>query len=242
MNKVVLVTGAGKRIGKEIAKVFINDQWNVIIHCNNSFKEASSLSKEFNNIRDGSSCVIQANLDNEKDVARLIKEASDAYGRIDALINNASSFYATPIAKMSYEDWDKLIGSNLKGPLFLTRGLAEQLKDNEGSVINITDINIDKGMSGYSIYSAAKGGLKAVTKVLARELAPKVRVNAIAPGAILEPPDKEWSEKELISITNKIPLNRLGNEIDIANAVKFVVDSKYITGQTINVDGGRSLL
>jgi len=242
MNKVVLVTGAGKRIGKEIAKVFINDQWNVIIHCNNSFEEASSLSKEFNNIRDGSSCVIQANLDNEKDVARLIKEASDAYGRIDALINNASSFYATPIAKMSYEDWDKLIGSNLKGPLFLTRGLAEQLKDNEGSVINITDINIDKGMSGYSIYSAAKGGLKAVTKVLARELAPKVRVNAIAPGAILEPPDKEWSEKELISITNKIPLNRLGDEIDIANAVKFVVDSKYITGQTINVDGGRSLL
>ena len=201
-----------------------------------------NLKKELLSIRENSCITFQADFSNKASIKSAIEALLSTTDELDVLINNASSFYATPIAKMSYEDWDKLIGSNLKGPLFLTRGLAEQLKDNEGSVINITDINIDKGMSGYSIYSAAKGGLKAVTKVLARELAPKVRVNAIAPGAILEPPDKEWSEQELISITNKIPLNRLGDEIDIANAVKFVVDSKYITGQTINVDGGRSLL
>ena len=115
------------------------------------------------------------------------------------------------------------------------------LEEAKGSVINITDINIDKGLPGFSIYSAAKGGLKAITKVLAKELAPNIRVNAVAPGAILEPPGKSWSEEELAKIVSKIPLNRIGDESDIANTVKFIVDSKYITGQTINVDGGRSL-
>jgi pteridine reductase len=129
----------------------------------------------------------------------------------------------------------------LKGPLFISRGLSDLLKETQGSIINITDINIDKGMPNFSIYSAAKGGLQAITKVLAKELAPRVKVNAVAPGAILEPPGKSWTEEELNNILSKIPLNRIGTEGDIANAVKFLVDSRYITGQTIKVDGGRSL-
>ena len=241
MHKVVLITGAAQRIGKETAKVFAEDNWNVIIHFNSSFKAASELAAELNAKRAGSACIIQADLDIDADVERLVIESKKAFGRMDALINNASSFYSTPLPEISNEDWDKLIGSNLKGPLFITKGLAPMLEEAKGSVINITDINIDKGLPGFSIYSAAKGGLKSITKGLAKELAPNIRVNAVAPGAILEPPGKSWSEEELAKIVSKIPLNRIGDESDIANTVKFIVDSEYITGQTINVDGGRSL-
>ena len=241
MHKVVLITGAAQRIGKETAKVFAEDNWNVIIHFNSSFKAASELAAELNAKRAGSACIIQADLDIDADVERLVIESKKAFGRMDALINNASSFYSTPLPEISNEDWDKLIGSNLKGPLFITKGLAPMLEEAKGSVINITDINIDKGLPGFSIYSAAKGGLKSITKGLAKELAPNIRVNAVAPGAILEPPGKSWSEEELAKIVSKIPLNRIGDESDIANTVKFIVDSRYITGQTINVDGGRSL-
>tara|TARA_B100000900_G_scaffold398318_1_gene399576 strand:+ start:2678 stop:3406 length:729 start_codon:yes stop_codon:yes gene_type:complete len=241
MNKVILITGGAQRIGKEISKVFAADDWNVIIHYNSSEDAANELAKELNHKRDGSALVVQANLDLDNDVERLIKEAREAFGRIDAVINNASSFYATPLAEISNDNWDNLIGSNLKGPLFISRGLSDLLKESQGSIINITDINIDKGMPNFSIYSAAKGGLQAITKVLAKELAPRVKVNAVAPGAILEPPGKSWTEEELNNILSKIPLNRIGTEGDIANAVKFLVDSRYITGQTIKVDGGRSL-
>lgn len=241
MHKVVLITGAAQRIGKETAKVFAEDNWNVIIHFNSSFKAASELAAELNAKRAGSACIIQADLDIDADVERLVIESKKAFGRMDALINNASSFYSTPLPEISNEDWNKLIGSNLKGPLFITKGLAPMLEEAKGSVINITDINIDKGLPGFSIYSAAKGGLKSITKGLAKELAPNIRVNAVAPGAILEPPGKSWSEEELAKIVSKIPLNRIGDESDIANTVKFIVDSEYITGQTINVDGGRSL-
>ena len=241
MHKVILVTGAAQRIGREISKVFADDNWNVIIHYNNSAEAALELAKELNQNREGSAAVIQANLDKDQDIERLINEAIASYGQIDALVNNASSFYATPLSDISNENWDNLMGSNLKGPLFISRGLAHLLEEASGSIVNITDINIEKGMAGFSIYSAAKGGLQAITKVLAKELAPKIKVNAIAPGAILEPPGKSWSEEELNNILKKIPLNRIGNESDIAHAVKFLVDSRYITGQTIKVDGGRSL-
>ena len=218
-----------------------DSNWNVIIHFNSSFEAASELAAELNTKRAGSACIIQADLDIDADVERLVIESKKAFGRMDALINNASSFYSTPLPEISNEDWNKLIGSNLKGPLFITKGLAPMLEEAKGSVINITDINIDKGLPGFSIYSAAKGGLKSITKGLAKELAPNIRVNAVAPGAILEPPGKSWSEEELAKIVSKIPLNRIGDESDIANTVKFIVDSEYITGQTINVDGGRSL-
>ena len=173
MHKVVLITGAAQRIGKETAKVFAEDNWNVIIHFNSSFEAASELAAELNTKRSGSACIIQADLDIDADVERLILESKEAYGRMDALINNASSFYSTPLPNISYEDWDKLIGSNLKGPLFLTKGLAPMLEEAKGSVINITDINIDKGLPGFSIYSAAKGGLKSITKGASKRISSK---------------------------------------------------------------------
>ena len=139
MNKVVLITGAAHRIGKETAKVFFDAGWNIIIHFNRSEAAAKELADQFNNLREGSACIVQADLDVDQDVERLIKEARDAYNRIDALINNASSFFPTPLQEISYEDWNKLMGSNLKGPLFITRGLADLLKSSNGSVINITD-------------------------------------------------------------------------------------------------------
>ena len=205
MHKVILVTGAAQRIGKEISKVFADDNWNVIIHYNNSADAALELAKELNHNREGSAAIVQANLDKDQDIERLSNEASASYGQIDALINNASSFYATPLSDISNENWDNLMGSNLKGPLFISRGLAHLLEESSGSIVNITDINIDKGMAGFSIYSAAKGGLQAITKALANALAPKIKVHAIAPGALLEHPGQSWTEDELNNILKKLP-------------------------------------
>ena len=160
---------------------------------------------------------------------------------LDLLINNASTFYPTPIEEVSEDHWNKLIGSNLKGPLFLIQGVKEKLKKSNGQVINITDTNLSRGVANYSIYSAAKAGLEAITKGLARELAPEIKVNAIAPGAMLEPPDVTWTEEQKNKVISSIPLKRMGSEKDIAEAVKFLESSDYITGQIIKVDGGRSL-
>ena len=160
---------------------------------------------------------------------------------LDLLVNNASTFYPTPIEEISEEHWEKLIGSNLKGPLFLIQGLKDKLKASNGSIINITDTNLSKGVPNFSIYSAAKAGLEAITKGLARELAPEIKVNAIAPGAMLEPPDVTWTEDQRNKVIESIPLNRMGSVQDIAEAVKFLAHSEYITGQIIKVDGGRSL-
>ena len=157
------------------------------------------------------------------------------------MVNNASTFYPTPIDEISEDHWEKLVGSNLKGPLFLIQGLKEKLKESNGSIINITDTNLTKGVANYSIYSAAKAGLEAITKGLARELAPEIKVNAIAPGAMLEPPDVTWTEEQKSKVVESIPLKRMGSEKDIANTVKFLAHSEYVTGQTIKVDGGRSL-
>ena len=150
-------------------------------------------------------------------------------------------FTLHPIEDISEEHWDKLVGSNLKGPLFLIKGLKDKLKESKGSIINITDTNLSKGVANYSIYSAAKAGLESITKGLARELAPDIKVNAIAPGAMLEPPDVTWTEEQKSKVISSIPLNRMGSEKDISEAVKFLAKSNYITGQIIKVDGGRSL-
>ena len=241
MNKTILVTGAAKRIGKEIALTFAAEDWNIIIHCHSSTADAEKLAAEINANREDQAKVVQANLDKDGHVAKLIEDTKNCYGRLDAIVNNASAFYPTPIGSLTQEDWDQLIGSNLKGPLFLINGLIDLLKESKGVVINMTDMNVDRGLSKYAIYTAAKGGLLAVTKVLARELAPIIRVNAVAPGAILEPPNTSWSDEVRNRILANIPLGRLGTEKDIAGAVKFLVDSPYITGEVINVDGGRSL-
>ena len=241
MNKTVFITGAAKRIGKEIALSFKEMGWNIIIHYNSSEEDAFNLAKEINNTNKNSAITVQGNLDVEEDVNGIIKEVLNAFPSVDLLINNASTFYPTPIDDISEEHWKKLVGSNLKGPLFLIQGLKQKLKESKGSIINITDTNLSKGVANYSIYSAAKAGLESITKGLARELAPEIKVNAIAPGAMLEPPDVTWTEEQKSKVIESIPLKRMGSEKDIAEAVKFLAQSQYITGQIIKVDGGRSL-
>tara|TARA_B100000676_G_C17742565_1_gene662165 strand:- start:5 stop:730 length:726 start_codon:yes stop_codon:yes gene_type:complete len=241
MKKTIFITGAAKRIGKEIALCFSEMGWNIIIHYNSSKNDAQVLADEINGNNPDSAITVQGNLDVKEDVEKVINEVRDAFPTIDLLINNASTFYPTPIEDISEEHWDKLVGSNLKGPLFLIKGLKDKLKESKGSIINITDTNLSKGVANYSIYSAAKAGLESITKGLARELAPNIKVNAIAPGAMLEPPDVTWTEEQKSKVISSIPLNRMGSEKDISEAVKFLAKSNYITGQIIKVDGGRSL-
>ena len=241
MKKTIFITGAAKRIGKEIALCFSEMGWNIIIHYNSSKNDAQVLADEINGANPDSAITVQGNLDVKEDVEKVINEVRDAFPTIDLLINNASTFYPTPIEDISEEHWDKLVGSNLKGPLFLIKGLKDKLKESKGSIINITDTNLSKGVANYSIYSAAKAGLESITKGLARELAPDIKVNAIAPGAMLEPPDVTWTEEQKSKVISSIPLNRMGSEKDISEAVKFLAKSNYITGQIIKVDGGRSL-
>ena len=241
MKKTIFITGAAKRIGKEIALCFSEMGWNIIIHYNSSKNDAQVLADEINGANPDSAITVQGNLDVKEDVEKVINKVRDAFPTIDLLINNASTFYPTPIEDISEEHWDKLVGSNLKGPLFLIKGLKDQLKESKGSIINITDTNLSKGVANYSIYSAAKAGLESITKGLARELAPDIKVNAIAPGAMLEPPDVTWTEEQKSKVISSIPLNRMGSEKDISEAVKFLAKSSYITGQIVKVDGGRSL-
>ena len=241
MMKTIFITGAAKRIGREIALCFSEMGWNIIIHYNSSKNDAQVLADEINGTNPDSAITVQGNLDVKEDIEKVINEVRDAFPTIDLLINNASTFYPTPIEDISEEHWDKLVGSNLKGPLFLIKGLKDKLKESKGSIINITDTNLSKGVANYSIYSAAKAGLESITKGLARELAPDIKVNAIAPGAMLEPPDVTWTEEQKSKVISSIPLNRMGSEKDISEAVKFLAKSNYITGQIIKVDGGRSL-
>ena len=239
--KTIFVTGGAKRIGKAIVELFASDGWKVIIHYNSSKKEADELANKINKDNPDTARAVQGNLDKEADIVKILNDINDMFPSLDLLVNNASTFYPTPIEEISADHWEKLIGSNLKGPLFLIQGLKEKLKASNGSIINITDTNLSKGVPNYSIYSAAKAGLEAITKGLARELAPEIKVNAIAPGAMLEPPDVTWTEDQKNKVIESIPLNRMGSEQDIAEAVKFLAHCEYITGQVVKVDGGRSL-
>ena len=241
MNQTILITGAAKRVGKEMALSFFKKGWNIIIHYNSSIEDAQSLADEMNAQRKNSAYIIQANLDNAEDVLKLAETALSLSGRIDGLINNASTFYPTPMGSFSEEHWEALMGSNLKAPLFLTQFLCETLRKNKGFIINITDINVNKALTNHSIYLAAKSGLQTITQSLAKELAPDIRVNAIAPGAILEPPNVTWTKEEKDNIIKLIPMSRMGNEKDIADAAIYLSEAEYVTGQILNVDGGKSL-
>ena len=240
--KTIFVTGGAKRIGKAIIELFAQDNWRVIIHYNKSASEAESLAERINANNKDTAFVVSGDLDNTEDVQAIISSVNRISETIDLLVNNASAFYPTPIEEISNVHWEKLIGSNLKGPLFLIQGFKEKLQASKGSIINITDTNLTKGVANYSIYSAAKAGLESITKGLAKELAPEIKVNAIAPGAMLEPPDVTWTEEQKNKIIESIPLKKMGAEKDIAEIIYFLAHADYITGQIIAVDGGRSLI
>ena len=241
MSKTILITGAAKRIGREIALSFFNKGWDIVIHYNSSKNDAQVLADEMNAQRNDSAIIAQANLDNADEIIKLADQTLSKNNRIDALVNNASTFYPTPIGDFSEDDWNSLMGSNLKAPLFLMQSFSKELKKNKGFIINITDINVDKALINHSIYLAAKSGLQTLTQALAKELAPDIRVNAIAPGVILEPPNTEWTTEQKNNIINSVPLGRMGSEKDIADAAIFLSEAEYVTGQILNIDGGKSL-
>ena len=241
MNKRILITGAAKRIGKEMALSFFNKGWDIVINYNSSKEEAEALAHKMNSERGNSAVLVQANLDNANEVEKLAEKILSKNGCIDALINNASTFYPTPIGTFSEENWNALMGSNLKAPLFLIQSLHKELEKNKGFIINVTDINVDRALVNHSIYLAAKSGLQTLTKSLAKELAPYIRVNAIAPGAILEPPNTEWTSEQKNNIINAVPMKRMGTEKDIVDAAIYLSEAEYVTGQILNIDGGKSL-
>ncbi len=242
-TKVVLVTGAAKRIGAEITRVFHAAGFNILLHYNHSQDEAQQLKAKLESQRPNSVALMSLDLVNNTDWESLEDKCMQDWGRLDVLVNNASTFYPTPFGKVSEAEWNDLIGSNLKAPYFLSQALAPCLKEFAGNIVNICDIHGDRPLKGYSAYSIAKAGLAMMTRGLAKELAPEVRVNGIAPGAILWPEEQaELKDSTKATIIRQIPLKRQGAPEDVANAALFLArDAPYINGQILSVDGGRSL-
>ncbi len=240
-NKVALVTGGARRIGAVVCQCLHAAGYNVLIHYRQSAAAASHLAKQLNTVRPHSAHGLPADLLKLGDIERLIKAALQPWGRLDVVVNNASSFFPTLIGEVTENDWNNLLGSNMKAPFFIAQAAADALTRQQGCIINMVDIYAQKPLKGHTIYCTAKAGLAMLTQSLALELAPHVRVNAIAPGAILWPtaePDAKTKQK----ITAAIALKRLGDPLDIAKTVLFLArDADYITGQIIRVDGGRSL-
>jgi len=242
-GKAVLVTGGAKRVGAAICRRLHAAGAGVLLHYRSAALEARALQVELNSRRADSVALAQADLLKAAAGSQLIKAALRHFGRLDALVNNASSFFATAIGEITEQAWDDLIGTNLKAPLFLAQAAAPELRKNHGCIVNLIDIHAELPMRNHAVYTAAKGGLAALTRALARDLGPEVRVNGIAPGTILWPEDETWrddvSRQRIISQT---ALKRIGEPDDIARAVQFLLaDAPYITGQIIAVDGGRSV-
>ncbi|MDX1336219.1 MAG: pteridine reductase [Gammaproteobacteria bacterium] len=241
-GKVLLITGAARRIGAEIVRTLHAEGMNIALHYRNSREEAEALQQELEAIRPDSVSLVQADLLHTNELPGLVKQTVERWGRLDVLINNASTFYSTPVGGITEDDWDLLVGSNLKAPLFLTQAASPELAIHKGCIINIIDIHAFRPLKGYPVYSAAKAGLKTLTESMARELGPDIRVNGVAPGAILWPEQEEPYGEQHKEIIQRTALKREGSPEDIAKTVLFLVkDAPYITGQIIPVDGGRML-
>lgn len=239
-EKIVLITGAARRIGANIAHLFHQANYRVVIHYNQSAADADKLCESLNKNDPDSCLMVQANLSSTAGIEKIVKLINNL-GRLDVLVNNASSFYPTPLENCDQKQWDDLVGSNLRGPFFLTQTLSLLLKKHSGSVVNISDMHARQALANHPIYTIAKAGNIAMTKTLALELAPQVRVNSVAPGAILWPEHEEDDLEKQQAVLSNVPMGRLGSESDIADAVFFLaVNASYVTGQTIAVDGGSS--
>lgn len=242
-GKVVLITGGAKRVGAAICRRLHRQGALLTVHYRASGDEAHALQEELNRARPDSVALIQADLLNHAALPDLVSETVQRFGKLDALVNNASSFYPTPVGEITETAWRDLLGTNLKAPLFLSQAAAPALRQQRGTIVNIIDIHAERPMTGYVVYSVAKAGLAALTRSLARELAPEVTVNGVAPGTILWPEDGLWSdERARRQIINQTLLKRVGEPDDIAKAVQYLIaDAPYVTGQVITVDGGRSI-
>jgi len=240
-DKVILVTGAARRIGAAIVTRLHENGARVAVHYRGSGDEAEHLASQLNGVRARSAVAVQSNLLDVDSLPVLIRSVVDWGGRLDGLVNNASSFYPTPIGSIDEEQWDELVGSNMKAPLFLCQAAASHLRDSSGAIVNIVDIHAQRPLRDHSVYGSAKAGLAMLTRSLAKDLAPKVRVNGVAPGAILWPENGMTASVQQ-DILDQIPLQRAGTPGDIAGCVLYLLrDATYVTGQIIPVDGGRSI-
>ena len=236
--KTALITGGAARIGAQIAKTLHKNNFNIIIHCNQSKDKAQLLCDELNLLKEKSAKVLVGNLNNIDSINTIVETIES----IDLLVNNASVFYPLSVDESDSENWDNILDVNLKAPFFLSKGLSQKLKSREGSIINIIDIHADRPLKKHSVYNISKAGLKMLTLTLAKELAPSVRVNGVSPGSILWPQEgAEISESDKSIMLKRIALKRQGSPQDIADTVLFLANSNYLTGQIINVDGGRTL-
>jgi pteridine reductase len=236
--KTALVTGGAARIGAQIAKTLHDNNFKIIIHCNESLEKAEILSEKLNSKRKNTVEVVSGNLNSIDSIKSIV----DSIDSLDLLVNNASVFYPKSVEDSDIKVWDEVLNVNLRAPFFLSKGLSEKLSTTSGSIINIIDIHSERPLKNHSVYNISKAGLKMMTQTLAKELAPSVRVNGVSPGSILWPEaSAEISDLEKKLMLERIALNKQGSPQDIADTVLFLANSQYITGQTINIDGGRTL-
>ncbi len=242
-GKVVLVTGGAKRVGAAICRRLHATGSNIALHYRSSGQEALELQTELQALRPNSVLAVQADLLNSHDLSKLVDETIQHFGRLDALVNNASSFFPKSLDETDEQVWNNLIGTNLKAPLLLAKSAATELRRNRGAIVNIVDIHANRPMHGHLLYSVAKAGLLGLTRALAQELAPHVRVNGVSPGVIVWPEHADWDDElRRKKIVDHTLLKREGEPDDIAKTVQFLLnDAPYITGQIIAVDGGRSI-
>ncbi len=240
-GKVALVTGAARRIGAAIATRLHADGANVAIHHRGSADAAAALANKLNKLRVDSARTFHMDLADIASLPGLVNNVVGWHDRLDVLVNNASVFYPTPLGEITEQHWEDLFGSNLKAPLFLSQAAVPALREQNGAIVNIVDIHAQRPLRDHAVYSAAKAGLVMLTRSLAKDLAPDIRVNGVAPGAILWPED-DMSDTSKDSILRQVPLARSGDPEDIAGCVLYLVrDAAYVTGQIISVDGGRSI-
>lgn len=241
-GKVVLVTGGAKRVGAAIARRLHREGASLMLHYRGSEREAKALREELNAARADSVTLVQADLLDVQGLPEIVRNTVGRFDRLDALVNNASAFFPTPVGEVTPANWESLIGANLRAPLFLSQAAAPHLKKAGGAIVNITDIHAERPLKNYVVYSIAKTGLVGLTRSLARELAPEVRVNGVAPGAIVWPEDGSWDDLTRQRIVSHTLLRRTGEPDDIARAVYYLIaEAPYVTGQIIAVDGGRSI-
>jgi pteridine reductase len=240
-GRTALVTGGARRVGAAIVRTLHAAGANVLIHCRRSAEAGQALAQELQRARRGSAAVVSADLLDTAALADLVRAAQERFGALHLLVNNASSFYSTPLGQITPAQWDDLLGTNLRAPLFLVQAASPLLARSQGSIVNIVDIHGQRPLRDYSVYCAAKAGLIMLTRALARELAPAVRVNAVAPGSVLWP-EQGMDEQRKRRILERTPLARQGSPEDIARAVLFFTAyAPFVTGQILAVDGGRSI-
>jgi pteridine reductase len=240
-GKTGLITGGARRVGAAITRRLHAAGASVLVHYRDSDSDAAKLVAELNGVRPKSAAMVKAELLAPIAPRALLSAALESFGRLDLLVNNASAFFPVALGAIEASHWEELVGSNLRAPLFIAQQAAAELAKHEGAIVNIVDIHAERPLKGYPVYSIAKAGLAAMTRSLALELAPRVRVNGVAPGAIAWPEDGQFDPAERERVVATTPLGRTGTPEDIAQAVHFLACAPYVTGQILAVDGGRSI-